>query len=31
MIAFVGDDCGLCKESQWSLERKQFPGTRSTR
>ena len=28
---FVGDDCGLCKESQWSLERKQFPGTRATR
>jgi hypothetical protein len=23
---FIGDDCGLCKESQWSLERKQFPG-----
>ena len=28
---FVGDDCGLCKDSQWSLERKQFPGTRATR
>ena len=24
---FVGDDCGLCKDAQWSLERKQFPGT----
>ena len=24
---FIGDDCGLCKESQWSLERKQFPGS----
>ena len=23
---FIGDDCGLCKEPQWSLERKQFPG-----
>ena len=28
---FVGDDCGLCKDAQWSFERKQFPGTRSTR
>jgi hypothetical protein len=27
---FVGDDCGLCKDAQWSLERKQFPGTRAT-
>ena len=24
---FVGDDCGLCKDPQWSLQRKQFPGT----
>jgi hypothetical protein len=23
---FVGDDCGLCRDSRWSLERKQFPG-----
>ena len=22
---FVGQDCGLCKDSQWSLQRKQFP------
>ena len=28
---FVGEDCGLCKDAQWSLERKQFPGTRATR
>ena len=28
---FVGDDCGLCKDAQWSFERKQFPGTRATR
>ena len=28
---FVGDDCGLCKDTQWSFERKQFPGARSTR
>ena len=28
---FVGEDCGLCKDAQWSFERKQFPGTRSTR
>ena len=28
---FVGEDCGLCKDAQWSLERKQFPGTRSTK
>lgn len=27
---FVGDDCDLCKDAQWSLERKQFPGTRAT-
>jgi hypothetical protein len=24
---FVGDDCGLCKDPQWSLQRKQFPET----
>ena len=23
---FVGDDCGLCGDTRWSLERKQFPG-----
>lgn len=23
---FVGDDCGLCRDTQWSLQRKQFPG-----
>ena len=28
---FVGEDCGLCKDAQWSFERKQFPGTRSTK
>jgi hypothetical protein len=24
---FVGEDCGLCKDAQWSLQRKQFPPT----
>jgi hypothetical protein len=28
---FVGEDCGLCKDAQWSLERKQFPQARATR
>jgi hypothetical protein len=28
---FVGEDCGLCKDAQWSLERKQFPETRGSR
>lgn len=28
---FVGEDCGLCKDAQWSLERKQFPGSRGTK
>jgi hypothetical protein len=28
---FVGEDCGLCKEAQWSLQRKQFPETRSSK
>jgi hypothetical protein len=28
---FVGDDCGLCKDTQWSFERKQFPGARASR
>jgi hypothetical protein len=22
---FVGEDCGLCREAPWSLQRKQFP------
>jgi hypothetical protein len=22
---FVGEDCGLCRDAQWSLQRKQFP------
>jgi hypothetical protein len=28
---FVGEDCGLCKEPQWSLQRKQVPETRGSR
>jgi len=28
---FVGEDCGLCKDTQWSLQRKQFPETRGSR
>jgi dienelactone hydrolase len=24
---FVGDDCGLCRDSRWTLQRKQFPST----
>ena len=24
---FVGEHCGLCKDTQWSLQRKQFPST----
>ena len=28
---FVGEDCGLCKDAQWSLQRKQFPETRGSR
>jgi hypothetical protein len=28
---FVGEDCGLCKDAEWSLERKQFPETRGSR
>jgi hypothetical protein len=28
---FVGEDCGLCKDAQWSLQRKQFAETRSSR
>ena len=27
---FVGEDCGLCKDAQWSLQRKQFPETRGS-
>jgi len=26
---FVGERCGLCQDSQWSLQRKQFPATAS--
>jgi hypothetical protein len=28
---FVGDDCGLCRDSQWSLQRKQFAGLRGSK
>ena len=28
---FLGEDCGLCKDTQWSLDRKQFPGTRAAK
>jgi len=28
---FVGDDCGLCKDAQWSLQRKQFADARGSR
>ena len=28
---FVGEDCGLCKDARWSLQRKQFPETRGSR
>jgi hypothetical protein len=28
---FVGEDCGLCKDAQWSLERKQFPEARGSK
>jgi dienelactone hydrolase len=28
---FVGEDCGLCKDTQWSLQRKQFPETRGSK
>jgi catechol 2,3-dioxygenase-like lactoylglutathione lyase family enzyme len=24
---FVGENCGLCRDAQWSLQRKQFPAT----
>jgi hypothetical protein len=28
---FVGDNCGLCKDSQWSVQRKQFAEVRGSR
>ena len=28
---FVGEDCGLCKDAQWSLQRKQFAEVRGSR
>jgi len=28
---FVGEDCGLCQDSQWSLQRKQMAATRGSR
>ena len=28
---FVGDDCGLCQDAQWSLQRKQFTASRGSR
>jgi hypothetical protein len=28
---FVGEDCGLCKDTQWSLQRKQFADARGSR
>ena len=28
---FVGEDCGLCRDSQWSFERRQFPAARGSR
>ena len=28
---FVGEDCGLCKDTLWSLQRWQFPETRGSR
>jgi hypothetical protein len=28
---FVGDDCGLCQDAQWSLQRKQFSSPRGSR
>jgi hypothetical protein len=27
---FLGEDCGLCKDTRWSLERKQFQGARGS-
>jgi hypothetical protein len=28
---FVGEDCGLCKDTQWSLQRKQFADARGSK
>jgi hypothetical protein len=28
---FVGEDCGLCQDSRWSLQRKQFPAARASK
>lgn len=28
---FVGEDCGLCRDARWSLQRKQFPPTLAAR
>jgi len=28
---FVCEDCGLCKDAQWSLQRKQFPEARASK
>ena len=28
---FVGEDCGLCKDTQWSLQRKQFAEARGSK
>jgi len=28
---FVGEDCGLCQDAQWSLQRKQFASPRGSR
>ena len=28
---FVGEDCGLCKDTQWSLQRRQFADPRGSR
>jgi hypothetical protein len=28
---FVGEECGLCKDAQWSLQRKQFAEARGRR
>jgi hypothetical protein len=30
-LRFVGDNCGLCQDTQWTFERKQFPSAPSTR
>jgi hypothetical protein len=28
---FIGDDCGLCKDSKWSLQRKQLADTHGSK